>query len=387
VTRKTQPPGGKRRRKPPLHRRVRPREWIRVTREGWLFILISLAVGLAAIRSGNNLLFLILGMMLGLLVVSGILSELSLRGLTFDRMPPSALHAAKPFLMGISVTNVKRHVASFSIEVEDIQGDRVLDKRCYFLKIPAGRTQSTAYRHAFPRRGVYPFSGFKISTKFPFALLRKSRLVELEGEVVVLPAVHPIHLPTLPAPGTGGEQERRVRGRGGDVYGLRDFRPGDDPRDVHWKASAHRGRLVLRERQADAAQEMQIRLDHRLVLPAKASLLSAAEGIERGITVTASLAAELLNRGYRVRLITVGGGVPADRGLTHLARILSHLAHLPYADADAPLPEPRPTTPTLQVDSRGGLTLQVRGPAAPVALDLHMFRRPTRPSSLEETWA
>jgi uncharacterized protein (DUF58 family) len=111
-------------RRRPLARRVRPRDWLRITREGWLFIAICFAVGLAAIRSGNNLLFLILGMMLGLLLASGILSELSLRGLRFERLPPPAMHAAKPFLMGISVTNTKRTVASFSIEVEDIQGDR-----------------------------------------------------------------------------------------------------------------------------------------------------------------------------------------------------------------------------------------------------------------------
>ena len=81
--------------KRPLAKRLRPKDWLRVTREGWLFIIICLAIGLAAIRSGNNLLFLILGMMLGLLVVSGILSELSLRGLSFSRLPPGSIHAPR----------------------------------------------------------------------------------------------------------------------------------------------------------------------------------------------------------------------------------------------------------------------------------------------------
>jgi uncharacterized protein (DUF58 family) len=355
----------KRKRKRPLRQRVQPRERIRVTREGWLFILICLAVGLAAIRSGNNLLFLILGMMLGLLVVSGILSELSLRRLEFNRSPAPTLHAAKPFLMSIAVTNSKRAIASFSIEVEDILGDRVLDKRCYFLKIPAGRTQSTAYRHAFPRRGIYRYSGFRISTKFPFALLRKSRVVELETEVVVLPSIHPVRLPPLPAPGATGEREQRVRGRGGDVYGLRDFRPGDDPRDVHWKSSAHRGRLVLRERQADVAQQVQLVLDHRLEISAHASLLSAAEGVERAITLTASLAAELIHRGYRVAIQGMGSSVPADGGPAHLARMLGYLARLPYADAEAPAPEPPVTSaPVLRVGRTGRVTLQASGPVA-----------------------
>jgi uncharacterized protein (DUF58 family) len=331
--------GGKRL---PLAKRVRPRERLRITREGWLFIIISIAIGLAAIRSGNNLLFLILGMMLGLLIVSGILSEMSLRGLDFSRLPPGSIHAVKPFLMGISVTNTKRYFPSFSIEVEDIQADRVLDKRCYFLKIPAGRTQTTAYRHAFARRGRYHFSGFKVSTKFPFALLRKSRLVELETDVLVLPAVRQVSLPPLPAPDTVGDRHRRLRGRGGDVYGLHDFRPGDDPREIHWKASAHRGRLVIREREAESARELVLRLDHRLVVPDGGSMLAGAEAIELAITTTASMAAHLIRLGYQVGLLTQDETLPTDEGPSHLARILRLLAQIEYADADAthpPAPE------------------------------------------------
>jgi len=341
----------------PLVKRVRPRERLRITREGWLFIVISIAIGLAAIRSGNNLLFLILGMMLGLLIVSGILSELSLRGLTFSRLPPGTIHAVKPFLMGISVTNAKRIFPSFSIEVEDIQADRVLDKRCYFLKIPAGRTQTTAYRHAFARRGRYSFSGFKVSTKFPFALLRKSRVVELETEVLVLPAIRKVGLPPLPAPSTGGDRHRRLRGRGGDIYGLHDFRPGDDPREIHWKVSAHRGRLVLREREAESARELLLRLDHRLVLDDGGSLLAAAESVELAINTTASLAAHLIRQGYQVGLHTQDGTLPTDEGPSHLTRILRLLALLDYADADARHPAVPEMRLVLHVSHTGQVTL------------------------------
>ncbi len=352
----------------PLAKRVRPRERLRITREGWLFIVISIAIGLAAIRSGNNLLFLILGMMLGLLIVSGILSELSLRGLAFSRLPPGSIQAVKPFLMGISVTNTKRYFPSFSIEVEDIQADRVLDKRCYFLKIPAGRTQSTAYRHAFARRGRYGFSGFKVSTKFPFALLRKSRVVELETDVLVLPAIRQISLPPLPAPATAGDRHHRQRGRGGDVYGLHDFRPGDDPREIHWKVSAHRGRLVLREREAESAREVMLRLDHRLVLNDDGSLLAAAESVEHAINTIASLASHLTRLGYQVGLVTHDGTLPTDEGPSHLARILRHLALVEYADVDATHPlVPKPGL-VLHVSYTGQVSLAGRtGPRSAAA--------------------
>src|SRR5690349_3178627 len=151
----------------------RPPRKLRVTREGKYFIGITFGVGFAAINTGNNLLYLLLGMMLSLILASGVMSEVSLRELTITRQPPAHIHARRPFLMGIGLRNGKRRLPSFSVEVEDLVDGHALDKKCYFLKLPAGRLQHTSYRHAFARRGRYTYSGFRISTKFPFALFRK----------------------------------------------------------------------------------------------------------------------------------------------------------------------------------------------------------------------
>jgi uncharacterized protein (DUF58 family) len=187
-----------------LRRWLRPPRQLSFTREGKYFVGISLGVGFAAINTGNNLLYLLLGMMLSLIVASAILSESSLRGLEVQRRPPARLHAGRPFLMGISLRNVKSRLPSFSVEVEDLIEGKPLDKKCYFLKVPAGRKQQTSYRHAVPRRGRYRFSGFRLSTKFPFALFRKSRRVEEEGEVIVLPEVYPLEVPPPPLAGGRG---------------------------------------------------------------------------------------------------------------------------------------------------------------------------------------
>src|SRR5258707_12736402 len=95
-----------------------PRQ-LKFTREGKFFVGITLGVGFAAINTGNNLLYLLLGMMLSLIIASGVLSEMSLRGLSVAREPPARPHAGKPFLMGVSLQNHKRRLPSFSIEVED----------------------------------------------------------------------------------------------------------------------------------------------------------------------------------------------------------------------------------------------------------------------------
>ena len=117
------------------------------TREGWWFLLATLLVGAAAVNGGINLLFLVFGMMIFLILASGVLSELCLRGLEVTRRPPAAIHAGTPYLMGIAVRNHKRQLPTFSLEVEDLVAGRPVDRRCYYLKLPAGRVQETAYRN------------------------------------------------------------------------------------------------------------------------------------------------------------------------------------------------------------------------------------------------
>src|SRR5215470_6602612 len=121
---------------------MRWRRWprtLKTTREGKYFIGITIGVGFAAINTGNNLLYLLLGMMLSLIIASGVLSEISLRELGVARTPPDALYADRPFLMGIGLHSGKPRLSSFSVEVEDLIGGRPLDKKCYFLKLPADR--------------------------------------------------------------------------------------------------------------------------------------------------------------------------------------------------------------------------------------------------------
>src|SRR3954464_2654693 len=79
-----------------LRRWFKPPRRLKITREGKFFILLTLSVGLAAINTGNNLLYLLLGMLLALIVVSSIMSELSLRHLTVVRRLPARAQVGRP---------------------------------------------------------------------------------------------------------------------------------------------------------------------------------------------------------------------------------------------------------------------------------------------------
>jgi uncharacterized protein (DUF58 family) len=314
-------------RKERLLRFLRPPRRLRFTREGWYFFFISLGVGLAAINTGNNLLYLILGMTLSLIIVSGILSEVTLRRLEVRRTPPDAIHARKPFLMGISLANAKRRYPSYSIEVEDLLGDRPLEKKCYFLKVPSGRTQQTSYRYEFQRRGLFALSGFRVSTKFPFALFRKSRVFDAPTEVIVFPALVDIRsLLTMVHPSIGETSRTRV-GHGDDFYSLREFHPGDDSREIHWKATAKVGHLLIREREEEAARQVAICLFSCDVGDETPAYIDERE---RVVSIAASLACHFIALGNAVSLVTLAGSLPPAHGHSQALRILRECALLRF---------------------------------------------------------
>jgi uncharacterized protein (DUF58 family) len=302
------------------------------TREGWWFLIATFLVGAVAIDAGINLFFLTFGMMVCLLLASVLLAGLGLSGLQVRRIPPPVIHAGTPYLMGIALENRKRRLPSFSIEVEDLVDEHPIDKRCYFLKLPAGRTQETSYRHRLPRRGRHRLSGFRLATKFPFGLMQRGRTVVEPAEVVVYPALAalpPAILRGLPSP--LAPSRRRAPNRQGELAGLRAFRPGDDPRDIHWRSSARRGRPLVREHEDDEGQKALIVFDNLATEEqrARSSTFSFTDApFELAVSQAAALCVELVRRGLAVGLVTRGGEVPPAVGPRHLARLLGVLAFI-----------------------------------------------------------
>jgi uncharacterized protein (DUF58 family) len=324
--------------RPPWWRRLRPPRRLSFTREGRIIVILSVGVGFAAINTGNNLLYLLLGWLLSFIIASGILSEMTLKRLVVERRPPPRVFAGEPFLMEVVIRNDKTKRASFSIEVEDLVGATPLDKRCYFLKIPAAKSQRTSYRHTFARRGLYTLTGYRVASKFPFALFRKSRDVEAPLEVLVYPARVMVPRPA-PRSEARGETMANRTGRRGEFFGLREHRSGDDRRDVHWRSSARTGRLLVREYEDEHARKVVIGVDNALPDAVRDAVTDGAltpageaqvAAVERAISVAASLASAYLEGGWTIELCARDCHIPGGAGRIHQARIARALALLPY---------------------------------------------------------
>ena len=332
--------------------RMRPPRRLKFTREGKFFVGITLGVGFAAINTANNLLYLLLGMLLALIVVSGIMSELSLRDLTVVRRLPMRAQVGRAHLVEIEVFNHKSRVPSYAIEVEDLRFGQPADKRCFFLKISPKSAQVAAYRRTPTKRGRDVHVGFRIATRFPFGLFEKSREVPAAGDLIIYPAVDPVQLPPSPPGRSSGQDGVIGRGHGEDFLGLKIMREGEDPRDIHWRKTAAVGQAVMRERAREARPDVTLPLD--VLRPA-----TAAEewdtGFERRIRDVASRAVAHLKRGDSVTITTNAAGlaradrsVGADPVLRYLALLEASAqpAHDPERRSSAPAPPMPPDHPS-----------------------------------------
>ncbi len=328
------------------------RRRLRFTREGKVFVGVTIGVGFAAVNTGNNLLYLVLGLLLSLVILSGVLSEIALRGLDFRRRLPRRAFAGTPPLVEIEVHNRKRFAPSYSIEVEDRIEGRRTDKRCYFLKVSAGARQTAAYRRVAPVRGTERYLALRVATRFPFGLFEKWREVKMPEEQLVLPAPLRTGGRAAPALTSGDLLTRDERGHG-EIDGVRELMDGDPARDIHWPKTAALGRAVARERKREGARAVRIELANRPPGGNGQATPEWAARLEDDIRRAAFMTLEALHQGAQVHLVAQevrGEGprtVSVRPGSQAADRALAFLARLP---PDAPMPEepvaPRATRPS-----------------------------------------
>lgn len=334
----------------------RPPRKLKLTREGKYFIGITFGVGFAAINTGNNLLYLLLGMLLSLIVVSGVMSELSLRSLTVARRLPPRAQVGRPHLVEIEVYNHKHRVPSYAIEIEDLRHGQPADKRCFFLKISPRSAQVAAYRRTPARRGRDRHIGFRVATRFPFGLFEKSRELAADGDLIIYPAVDPVRLPIDPTGRMTGGDGAIGRGAGDEILGVRPMRDGDDPRDIYWRKSTNAAQMVLRERARETRRDVAYAVDN--IHPGNHPDSDWSDRFERRIRDVASRAVAHLRRGDGVTVRASSGdrvradaSVGADPLLRFLALLQEHPATQPQDEVTEPSAKP-PPTPTPKARDR-----------------------------------
>src|SRR5438093_3239748 len=89
-----------------------------MTRDGWWCVFAATGLGIAAVNTGNNLAYLLCSMVLAIILVSGALSVLTMLGVRPSAILPEEIFAGLPAVVGVVVTNRKRWLASYSLNIE-----------------------------------------------------------------------------------------------------------------------------------------------------------------------------------------------------------------------------------------------------------------------------
>ncbi|MCM2270062.1 MAG: DUF58 domain-containing protein [Thermoanaerobaculia bacterium] len=296
-------------------------ESIRITRVGLWFVLFTVIVGIAATNTGNNALYLVLAFMLALLVVSGVVSRWNLRRLEIGVAPPGELFAKRPTLVEFRLCHGGRLVPRWLLQV----GLSASGPWRLVPHLAPGQSAGGAVEMIFPRRGRHALAAAHVASLFPLGLFRKGMRYGLGVELLVYPELFPAGEVEIVASGVAGDRTSARPGWGHELHALRAFRPGDDPRGIHWKKSAQTGDLVYQERESDETLRLSILLDNGCGRFASADEESR---FERLVSEAATAAWDHLDRGFEVELVTRARRLPFGRGVRHRAELLTELALL-----------------------------------------------------------
>jgi len=287
------------------NRRSRKRR-CRLTRPGWLFLTVAVLVGLAASQSqAAAFTYVIFGVMIAALLASLVLARRIVSAVTVRRDVPERVWQNQTVHLAYHLRNVRRRGACLALSVEEVCPDELHSAAGFCVHVPPRAVFRAGARFVARKRGRIQLSAVNISTGFPFGLITASRTVAVPASLVVWPALGKlkrrllaggaVEISSAPPSGASGGQD--------EFFGLREYRPGDSPRWIHWRRSAGKATPVVREMARALPEVLWVVLD--TFMPRRSG--AAERRRERMLRFAATLIDHALSRGYLVALALAYG--------------------------------------------------------------------------------
>lgn len=308
------------------------RRRLKITRQGQVFVAITFAVGIGALNTGNNLLFLCLGLMLSIITVSGILSELNVVDLEVHLPHETLFVAGTPQYYEFEVHNTHKRRSVFAVAVRvkwrlqreyagkpegEPKVHDAVEAKSTVLIIKAGQKLSVRGEMRFAERGDYRLREILFQTEYPFGLFRKTRVATDDARVVVAPQPEAF-TPLMPQARTeSGESEPNRVGNSIEPFDLREAQPDEDVRNVAWAKSAARGQMIAIRRASEVSDAV--------VLAVRPGA-SGDEQFERALRLAAGFVRDRMARGASTALVTGDGSSVLGSGVQHERSLMTMLA-------------------------------------------------------------
>ncbi len=288
----------------PLQLRAR-RIYILPTRAGWTFALLIGVMFLAGVNYGNGLALLFTFWLAGFALVAMVQTQRTLAGATLQQLVLSPAHVGDAVTLLLTVSG--------RADTQDLQLATGYDKDAQTGTACTRDADALELLIPATRRGHWRTPTLLLSSTAPFGLFRTWTWLQLDARTLVYPRAHG----HLPVPEAAGEQHGTVpQQHGQDEFAwLRDFREGDSPRQVDWKAYARGAPLLVREYHGQGALRHEFDFDALSPLAVEARLSQLTRWI---------VDADARGENWVLRL--PGSPPLAGGGASHRVHCLEHLA-------------------------------------------------------------
>ncbi len=362
------------------------RRWSRnrmaVTPEGLAYIGIMSVMFIGSILGRTNMLMFVFAMMIGPWVLNGWIAFSMLRQTNAKRTLPHRAIAGEMVSVEIEVENQKWLLGSWLLAARDqvVHARDRFQAAALFVRIPARQSRRGHYFVRFTQRGEYSFGPIELTTHFPLGLIERGLMCPDMGKLIVHPRVGRMTSRWRSDLWNATELAEQRQMRAGlfddEFQRIREYRLGDNPKAIHWRTTARRGELMVREFQQTRDRDLIVLVE--LWQPAQPAPTDL-DRVELAISFAASVLYENLrqSREARLRIITIGADTVSWDHQSSMELALDHLA----LAAAAPGADVRPTLDdTMQRVSsssrvvvvssrpRGDLLARTRDVLAPVEL-------------------
>ena len=355
-----------------LGERAARRYRVQIQREAWLYIVIVIVLFVGALLGHNNMLMLVFALMFGPLVLNAQVTLVTIKRVRVERRLPEYARVGESFSVRLALANRKRFWSSWMVVAEDaITSPREeLHPAVLFACVPAQAVREAAYEVRPAHRGLYHFGPLRVTSRFPLGLTERSFEVGELERLVVFPRIGRLTdrwRKSAEAVTSGADLVASRVGCGDEEFHrLREYRAGDNPRAIHWRTTARRNELMVREFQQSHRQDLELVVD--LWLPARPAPADL-DRVELAVCFAASICTDQTAAGSdaNVELLICGRELArsAGSGVSSLPVLLELLALAEGGRGDS-LPEalraaranPQPHVRRVLVTTRRGEAAQ-----------------------------
>lgn len=307
---------------------------IEVTREGWLYFIIMVLVLLGALIGKSNLLLLVFGLLAGPFVLNGHIALTMLARNQIVRQLPERAMQGDWFSVDLTLSNRRWFVGSWMMVVEDHWrlGAEQLYPLIVFTRVGPGQERTGRYQLQLQPRGRHVCGPIRLMTRFPLGLVERSYVMSCPGELLVYPRIGRLTPQWHREQANADELVQQPRTRAGafedEFHRLREYRFGDSPKAIHWRTSARRNQLMVRENHQMRDLDLAIIVD--LWLPDNPTPADRAR-VELALSFAATVSVEHCQQSRESKIfIGLAGQTSRDwtgaAGPQNLPRILDEFA-------------------------------------------------------------